>query len=153
MDNSLGTPRKRHVLVVDDNVELGRFFSEILKLHGYDATFQTDAVLALKHALNQHTDAVICDLQMPHLDGDLFFATVERTNPNLARRFIFVTGLADDTRFQKFISTVDAPVLRKPVLVETLLSEVGRITGRELEPPADLTLKMAEPRNTRDLRG
>jgi len=142
MDTSPGAPRKRHVLVVDDNVALGNFFSEILKLHGYDATFETDAVLALKHALNQHTDAVICDLQMPHLDGDLFFATVERTNPNLARRFIFVTGLADDGRFQKFISTVDAPVLRKPVPVQQLLSEVDRITGREWDERADPTLKM-----------
>ena len=122
--------RKRHVLVVDDDVALGHFFSEILKLHGYDATVQADACLALKHVLDQPTDAVICDLQMPHLDGDLFFATVERANPDLAKRFIFVTGVADDARFQKFISTVDVPVLRKPVAVETLLSEVGRITAR-----------------------
>jgi CheY-like chemotaxis protein len=130
METSAGDPRKRHVLIVDDNAPLANFFRGILKLYGYDAAVESDSVVALKHALHQHTDAVICDLQMSQLDGDLFYATVERANPSLARRFIFVTGIADDERFKKFINTVDAPVLRKPVPVETLLAEVGRISGR-----------------------
>lgn len=130
MDAIPNAPRKRHVLIVDDDAELARFFSELLRLHGYDTSVETDATLALKHALLQQTDAVICDLHMPALDGDLFFATIERTNPQLARRFIFVTGLADEERFRTFVNTVDAPVLRKPVPMETLVSEVGRIVSR-----------------------
>src|SRR5882672_6773387 len=113
METQSGTPRRRHVVIVDDNAELAWFFSEILKLHGYDATVLSDAVLALKHVLSQHTDVVVCDLQMPALDGDLFFATVERAKPELARRFIFITGRGDEERFHKFVSTVEAPVLHK----------------------------------------
>jgi two-component system, cell cycle sensor histidine kinase and response regulator CckA len=128
METNSGTPRRRHVVIVDDNAELAWFFSEILKLHGYDATVLSDAVQALKYVLSHHTDVVICDLQMPRLDGDLFYATVERANPGLARRFVFITGVADEERFRKFATTVEAPVLRKPVAVETLLSEVERIT-------------------------
>jgi len=128
METNSGTPRRRHVVIVDDNAELAWFFSEILKLHGYDATVLSDAVQALKYVLSHHTDVVICDLQMPQLDGDLFYATVERTDPALARRFLFITGVADEERFHKFASTVQAPVLRKPVAVETLLCEVERVT-------------------------
>jgi CheY-like chemotaxis protein len=127
METNISAPRKRHVLIVDDNTQLAWFFQEILKLHGYDATVLADGAAALKFVLAHHTDAVVCDLQMPQLEGDLFYATVERTQPALARRFIFITGVADDARFQKFVSTVDAPVLRKPVAVETLLAEVGRV--------------------------
>ncbi len=127
METSTGTPRKRHVLIVDDNAELAWFFLEILKLHGYEATVMTDAVFALKYLLSHPIDAIICDLQMPTLDGDLFFATVERAKPELVRRFIFVTGVAEDARFHKFISTVEAPVLRKPVPVESLLAAVERV--------------------------
>jgi DNA-binding NtrC family response regulator len=122
------TPRKRHIVIVDDNAELAWFFSEILKLHGYEPAVFSDAVRALKHILSQHTDAVICDLQMPQLDGDLLFATVERAQPHLARRFLFVTGVADEPRFQHFLGTVEAPLLRKPVAVECLLAEIGRIS-------------------------
>jgi CheY-like chemotaxis protein len=128
METNNGTPRRRHVVIVDDNAELSWFFSEILKLHGYDAMVLSDAVAALKYVLSHHTDVVICDLQMPQLDGDLFYATVERADPALARRFVFVTGMADDARFHKFANTVESPVLRKPVAVETLLSEVARVT-------------------------
>jgi two-component system, sensor histidine kinase and response regulator len=124
-------PRKRHILIVDDDAELAHFFSELLHLHGYATSVVTDASLALKHALAQQTDAVICDLHMPALDGDLFYATVERANPRLARRFIFVTGLADEKRFRTFIATVEAPVLRKPVPMEALVTEVHRMTGRQ----------------------
>ncbi len=127
MEHAVAEPRKRQVLIVDDNAPLAHFFHEILRLHGYEATVFSDGVAALKHALQQHTDAVICDLQMPQLDGDLFYATVERANPTLARRFIFVTGVADDPKFQKFVSAADSPVLRKPVPVEELLEALQKM--------------------------
>jgi len=128
METSNATPPKRHVVIVDDNAELAWFFSEILKLHGYEALVFSDAVAALKHVLAQHPEVIICDLQMPQLDGDLFYATVERANPALTRRFVFVTGTADEKRFQHFAQTVRAPILYKPVAVETLLAEIERIT-------------------------
>lgn len=126
MDSAL-TPRRRHVVIVDDNAELSWFFQKILTLHGYEAEVFNNPVPALKHVLVQHIDAIICDLQMPELDGDLFYATVERAQPMLAHKFIFVTGVAGQERFQKFISTVESPVLRKPVSVEKLLEEIARV--------------------------
>ena len=115
METNTATPRKRQIVIVDDNADLAWFFSEILKLHGYEAKIFADPVSALKHVLSQPTDVIICDLQMPQLDGDLLYATVERTKPELARRFLFVTGVGDEPRFQHFLGTVDAPLLRKPV--------------------------------------
>lgn len=127
MDSNNPDHRRRNIVIVDDNAELSWFFQEILKLHGYGATVFNHPVPALKHVLAQHTDVIICDLQMPELDGDLFYATVERAQPALAQRFIFVTGVADDERFQTFTKTVEAPVLRKPVAVEKLLEEITRL--------------------------
>lgn len=127
MDSNNPDHRRRHIVIVDDNAELSWFFQEILKLHGYEATVFNHPVPALKQVLAQHTDVIICDLQMPGLDGDLFYATVERAQPALAQRFIFVTGVADEERFQAFINTVEAPVLRKPVAVEKLLEEIARL--------------------------
>lgn len=126
METSNATPRKRRVVIVDDNAELAWFFSEILKLHGYETTVFADGTQALKHVLAQQPDAILCDLQMPQLDGDLFFATVQRANANLAQRFVFLTGEADTQRFRHFVRTVEAPVLHKPVPVETLVAEIER---------------------------
>lgn len=113
---------KRHVLIVDDNLDLAETFKHLLEAHGFEATVVSNGVLALKHILHKPTDAVVCDLKMPQLEGDMFFTTVERLKPELARRFIFITGMADDPHFEKFVTTVKAPLLRKPVGIEQLLA-------------------------------
>lgn len=130
MNPQNAAPLRRLVVIVDDNAELAWFFSEILKLHGYETLVFSDAVAALKYVLAHEPDVILCDLQMPRLDGDLFFATVERSNSAMARRFIFVSAMADEKQFQHFARTVSAPVLSKPVAVETLLAEVGRLAGQ-----------------------
>ena len=94
------------------------------------ATIVPDGALALKFLQDHHLDAVVCDLQMSRVEGDLLYATVERSNPSLARRFIFITGLDDYPLFQKFIDTAQLPALRKPVALAALRSEVARMVER-----------------------
>ncbi len=130
MEPNNGTPRKRHVLIVDDDIPLAWSLKEILESDGYEATIVPDGVLALKFVLDHHLDAVVCDLQMSRVEADLLYATVERSNPSLARRFIFITGLDDGPQFQKFIDTTELPALRKPVALDALRGEVMRVAER-----------------------
>jgi two-component system NtrC family sensor kinase len=127
MEPSAETPTKRSVLIVDDNLQLAQTLRELLMVHGFDVTVLSNGVLGLKHILHKTVDVVVCDLQMPQLEGDMFFNTVQRVNPELAKRFVFITGMADDPHFQKFVANVNAPVLRKPVAVETLLDAINNL--------------------------
>ena len=131
METNNGTPLKKHVLIVDDNIQLAWSLKETLESDGYEATIVPDGALALKFVLEHHLDAVVCDLQMSRVEGDLLYATVERSNPSLARRFIFITGLDDYPQFQKFIDTIELPVLRKPVALDALRGEVVRVAERK----------------------
>ena len=131
METNKGTPLKKHVLIVDDNIQLAWSLKESLESDGYEATIVPDGALALKFVLEHHLDAVVCDLQMSRVEGDLLYATVERSNPSLARRFIFITGLDDYPQFQKFIDTIELPVLRKPVALDALRGEVVRVAERK----------------------
>jgi two-component system, OmpR family, copper resistance phosphate regulon response regulator CusR len=130
MDTNNGTPRKKHVLIVDDDIQLAWSLKETLENDGYEATIVPDGALALKFVLEHHLDAVVCDLQMSRVEGDLLYATVERSNPSLARRFIFITGLDDYPQFQKFIDTIELPALHKPVALDELRGEVVRVAER-----------------------
>ena len=130
MDTNNGTPRKRHVLIVDDDIPLAWSLKETLENDGYEATIVPDGALALKFVLGHHLDAVVCNLQMLGVESDLLYATVERSNPSLARRFIFITGLDDHPQFQKFIDTIELPALHKPVALDTLRGEVVRVAER-----------------------
>ena len=127
MEANPSAPRKRHVLIVEDNLDLAAAYRELLEIQGYDVSLSPNGAEALKHVMIHPTDAVICDLQMPRLEGDLFYATVERSQPGLARRFVFITGMAEDERFREFVAHVQSPVLRKPIQVTALLAEVARV--------------------------
>ena len=127
MEANPSATRKRHVLIVEDNLELASTYRELLEIQGYDVALSPNGAEALKHVMMHPTDAVVCDLQMPRLEGDLFYATIERAQPTLARRFVFITGMADTERYKEFVAHVQSPVLRKPVQVTALLAEVARV--------------------------
>ena len=121
---------KKHILLVDDDLELVQTYKELIEAHGYEVSTASNGVLAIKHFLNHDVDAIVCDLKMPELEGDMFYAAIERIQPGLHKRFIFITGVADDPTFKMFISKVKSPVLRKPVPIDKLLAEIKRVTGR-----------------------
>ncbi len=131
MDTNDGTPRHRHVLIVDDEIQLAWTLKETLETKGYEATIVPDGALALKFVLGHHTDAVVCDLHASRVEGDLLYATIERANPLLAPRFVFLVKPDDYAQFQKFIDSISLPVLRKPVVVDVLLGEVLQAVERE----------------------
>ena len=131
MDNGNGTPRKRHVLIVDDDISLAWHFKEALEHRGYQATIVPDGALAMKFVSEHTLDAIVCDLQGFHLDGDLLYAAIERANPSLAQRFVFITGGDHPSRFEKFAGSAELPVLHKPVEVSALIGEVVRVAERE----------------------
>jgi DNA-binding NtrC family response regulator len=122
-----GTPRKKHVLIVDDDVPLSWSFKETLESRGYDATIVPDGRMALKFVQDHDLDVVVCDLQIFRLEGDLLYAAVERSNPSLARRFIFITSADDCSPFRRLAEATELPMLCKPVAVEALLSAVLRL--------------------------
>ncbi len=120
-------PHKECVLIVDDDVELATIYQHLLETFNYEVNTAANGELALKYLLNRDVDAIICDLRMPELEGDLFYYVLERVKPYLCSRFIFLTGVADDPKYHSFLSQVKSPVLHKPVHPEQLLMELRRL--------------------------
>ena len=130
MENKPAEAKKRHVLIVEDEVELALSFKELLEAHGFSVHTAPTGVIALKHILSKEVDAVICDLKLPQLEGDMFYLTVEKTKPEVCDRFIFITGMADNPKFQPFINKMKGRVLFKPVRVEQVLEALNELFAR-----------------------
>ena len=130
METKAGEEKKKLVLIVEDEVELALSYKELLEEHGYAVNTAPNGVIALKQILNRDVDAVICDLKLPQLEGDMFYITVERTKPHLCDRFIFITGMADNPKFQPFINRMESRVLFKPVSIEKLLQALKEVIER-----------------------
>ena len=120
----------KHVLVVDDNVELAQTFQELLQLHGYRVSLAHDGVQALKMMTQGDVDGIVCDLTMPQLEGDMFHNAAMHVRPDLGNRFVFVTGNAQNPKYEAFLKSVNARVLYKPVKVKDLVAAVKELFER-----------------------
>ena len=125
----------KHVLVVDDDIDLTLTWQELLQTHDYRASTAATGVQALRLVMNCHVDAILCDLSMPELAGNLFYFAAGRVRPQLLKRFIFVTGNADDSLYETFLKETKAPVLFKPVSFDRLLEKLQAVLGTEAGPP------------------
>jgi CheY-like chemotaxis protein len=134
MDTQNGPVNRKHILVVDDDIELALTYQALLQARDYRASTAGNGVQALKLVMNGDVDAILCDLNMPELAGDLFYIEVGRAWPQLLKRFIFVTANADNPLYETFLKSVKAPVLSKPVSFDRLLEKLKAVLGSEGGP-------------------
>jgi CheY-like chemotaxis protein len=120
-------PRNRHVLIVDDDLELALTYQELLQAHGYEASTAANGREALELVLHSRVDAILCDLSMPELAGDLFYREVARVRPGLLKRFVFLTANADNPLYETFLKGVTAPVIAKPASVDGVLETLATV--------------------------
>jgi CheY-like chemotaxis protein len=121
---------KTHILLVDDDIGLTLLYQELLEAHGYKVSTAADGREALTALKTTEVDAIICDLSMPELSGDLFYREVGLTCPELLKRFIFLTGNADHPLYERFLKSISAPVLAKPTTTERLLDKLAELLPR-----------------------
>jgi DNA-binding response OmpR family regulator len=115
------------VLLVDDDKQLANALQWILADENYlvDVAFDGEEAL-LKVKIHEY-DAVICDLRMPRLGGDEFYFKAKEMRPNLADRFVFITGFAADPKIKEFLEGHDMKHLVKPFPVQELITCVKEL--------------------------
>ena len=102
----------QRILVLDDEPLIGDFLAGALDEHHVELT--TEGSEALKRAADGTYDLVLCDLRMPRMSGIEFYSELKKKRPDLASRFVLMTGAAIDEELQLFLSSNAVPVLRKP---------------------------------------
>lgn len=105
------TPRGR-ILVIDDDEIVAKSIARML-CGKHDVTVLTDGRSALPVLLAGGYDVAVCDLLMPHLNGKELYDEVLSQQPELARRFVFLSG-AFTAEASSFLERVPNPRLPKP---------------------------------------
>jgi two-component system, chemotaxis family, chemotaxis protein CheY len=112
------------ILIVDDDMSM----RELLRMHlaaaGYEVHLAEDAISAGYLLLRSRPDLIICDVNMPHMDGFEFVAALkaDKTLPDIP--VIFLTSLEDGAQRGKALGAVG--YVTKPVRADRLLSMVAR---------------------------
>lgn len=117
------------VLLVDDEETIIRAMTRLLSRE-HDVTSFTDPRDAVARLVQGPAfDVVFCDLMMPHMTGMDLFRTVEAARPEVAQRFVFVTGGVSEDLVRDFLGGVVNDRLDKPFTPQGLMSMARRYVG------------------------
>ena len=112
--------RPRQVFLVDDDPVFARSMRRALKPHVVrTAGAASEAEVQLLDP-NYTPDLVLCDVFLPGRNGDTLHARIAARRPELASRFVFVTGGALGRAEAEYLKHCACPTLFKPVELKTL---------------------------------
>ncbi|PRY26392.1 PAS domain-containing protein [Aliiruegeria haliotis] len=103
------------ILVVDDEPDVADLNAEILERAGYEVTIAYSGTEAIEALAQTGFDCVLCDLNMPDIDGRGVFEHIGRTHPGTVSKIGIVTGDTMGRASQTFLLEAGRPYLEKPV--------------------------------------
>jgi PAS domain S-box-containing protein len=117
------------ILIVEDEVILATGLARLLRRDGHTVDLAANGHLALAKLDERAYDLILCDVRMPELDGPTLYWLLERQQPHLCSRVVFLTGDTLEPATQAFLEQSGAPCLTKPFRI----AEARRIIWRTLE--------------------
>ena len=130
-DDEIPEDRKK-VLILDDDVDVTRLLKDFLAESGFDVTCVQTGVEGIKHVLATDFDAILCDMMMPQMPGDMFYLAVDRVKPHLCKRFLFMTGHRGNPKVEDFLKAHKGLVLYKPFELHVLLDTIRGLARKKV---------------------
>ena len=116
--------RLARVLVIDDDPMVSDTIRRVLRRE-HEVLVENDPRRALELIRSApQLDLVLCDLARPDVDGLEIFEAALASSPELARRFLFVTGGATSARAEEFLRSIPDRTLAKPFRPDDLRARV-----------------------------
>jgi CheY-like chemotaxis protein len=119
------------VLIVDDEACISDLLAEMLRLLGYSPTQSFSPQTALRLLGEQDFQVILSDFRMPQMNGDEFYHKAVQRRPELAQRFIFLTGDAVNEDTQLFLQEHARPHLSKPFELEMVVQVITETLARQ----------------------
>ncbi len=106
------------ILLVDDDELVRTSVRRVLAKH--DVTTESDGAAAIDKIVAGDYDLVLCDLMMPGKSGMDVYNEVVAKRPELAERFVFISGGASTEEAERFLEEHASERLDKPFGMESL---------------------------------
>lgn len=120
------------LLVIDDDAVVLRAVSRTLRTHGHEVVTCLDPREALERLTGGEVfDAIVSDVMMGASTGIELHAACAATVPEMARRFLFVTGSLGEDAVAVALAKTGCPVLVKPVRGAELIAAIEAVVARQ----------------------
>ncbi|MFN4180646.1 MAG: ATP-binding protein, partial [Armatimonadota bacterium] len=121
------TDLKKRILVIDDETSIVAVLKAMLSREGHKVEVANDGMEAQRLLMEHDYDVVLCDLKMPKLRGDQLYEWLQIHKPNLAFRFVVMTGDFLSPTTQKALQEWGVPVLHKPFRMDELMALIKQL--------------------------
>jgi CheY-like chemotaxis protein len=113
------------ILVVDDNEDLLRTLSLILKRKGFLVETAVDGLSAVDRYLQGHYDITLMDIIMPDINGVEAFRLIREIDPGA--QVILMTGYSDEDLMQLAVNEGANCVLHKPLCIDKMVDTIFKV--------------------------
>ena len=117
---------RMRVLIVDDESTICRALQIALSRAGYVVETRETGEGALELLRREHVDALLVDLRIPDMRGDVLFELAAATQSQLRRQTLFITG-DGSARGTELVGACGCPVLYKPFDLKELIAATDRL--------------------------
>lgn len=128
------------ILIVEDNPQNLELMRYLLVARGYAVRTATDGIEAKASLEEQAPDLVLCDIQMPSMDGYGLLAWLRSRESLRDLPVVAVTALAMVGDREKVLASGFDGYLSKPITPETFASQIGEFLAKRRDAALPLVL-------------
>jgi two-component system cell cycle response regulator DivK len=120
------------ILVIEDNAANMDLLRYLLAFRGYTVLEARDGAQGVALARREQPDLIICDLQMPVLDGYQVLAQLRRSEPRIDAVVLAVTAYSMPNDQEQVKTAGFDGYFSKPIEPETFVSQIEAFLRPEL---------------------
>ena len=112
------------ILIIDDDAEYAAVLRLLVTAAGYAAEVAEDAIEGGKALLARPPALVLCDINMPYLNGLDLLSLMQSDERSASIPVVFISGRSDADTIAKAVKLGAADFLAKPIAREQLLGSI-----------------------------
>jgi two-component system chemotaxis response regulator CheY len=117
----------KKILIIDDSAVFRKVVSMNLKHAGYEVVEAVDGMDALSKLPTVKPNLIVCDVNMPNMDGLTFVSKVRADENNRFIPIIMLTTESQEEKKKKGMEAGAKAWLVKPFAPEQLLSAISKL--------------------------
>ena len=125
---SAATPRRKHILVIDDDFRMLKLIKRYLD-DTYDIATAISGKVARKFLKNKTTDLILLDYEMPDENGAAVLEKLRQDPITHTTPVIFLTGINESKKIRQVLSLKPQGYLLKPIERDKLIEAIEKTIG------------------------
>jgi len=126
-----------HILIIEDDLDVLENLKDILEYYGYLVSTATNGLEGYDLAVEYYPDLIICDINMPELNGFELLDMLKRNPETYTIPFLFLTAMTDKAYYRKGMNLGADDYITKPYENKDIINAVQS----KIDKYSDMRLK------------